>query len=299
MSRSTSGESAPKRRATEPAIQSVEYGNAESVGSSRWAKLIRFDIVCVTDTNQIVDIEMQVAAENHFIDRLTFYSSRLITERQGWPGNRVPTNLLDQTVQNTLGCELVKQRGESTQSLCNYQLKPVYIIAICDFAFSCLPLFPAPLQKAWFCGAATFFDESRTIPTPTSFSPHLVPFNNSAHYCLISLPSFEMAPEACNGTLERIVWLLHNLGSEGQFSQPIPDWAYSSDELQHFMKVVYLQGLSPQAHHVYQQELSLSRSYESSIQCAEDRAWAEGRQEGRQQAMKEAKEARISSLDSC
>ncbi|POW09711.1 hypothetical protein PSHT_09035 [Puccinia striiformis] len=117
MSRSTSGESAPKRRATEPAIQSVEYGNAESVGSSRWAKLIRFDIVCVTDTNQIVDVEMQVAAENHFLDRLTFYSSRLITERQGWPGNRVPTNLLDQTVQNTLGCELVKQRASQLSPL--------------------------------------------------------------------------------------------------------------------------------------------------------------------------------------
>jgi hypothetical protein len=230
------------------------------MGAFKALRLIRLDIVCVTDDNTIVNVEMQMAPETYFLNRMVYYSSRLIKEKQSWSENPLP---------------LIQTQMERTQVPWNYQLPPVYVIAICDFPFHCLPGFPAELHNAWLCWAATFFDGSRCRVHPEAPLPVFLPFDNVSHFCLVSLPSFTITADACKEPLEQLLWLLQHLGSKIE----TPDWVEESKDIQNFMETVRISKLSAPEYNVYQKESAQWRTLENTRMLAIHEAKEEGRQE--------------------
>lgn len=83
-------------------IQDLTYKNVEQHGVNEEDRKIIFDLYCVNDKGDYFTIELQKAKQNHFKDRLIYYSARTIQE-QGIKGKW------------------------------NYELKAVYVIAIMDF----------------------------------------------------------------------------------------------------------------------------------------------------------------------
>jgi predicted transposase/invertase (TIGR01784 family) len=83
-------------------IIDVQYLQTEHLGHTEKDRKAIFDIYCITEEGEQFIIEMQVARQPHFMDRILFYSTFPIQEQA--------------------------QRGDW-----NYELKPLYVITFLDF----------------------------------------------------------------------------------------------------------------------------------------------------------------------
>jgi hypothetical protein len=97
----------PERRtkSAERPVEDLFYANTEDVGPLELLRLIRLDIVCITQDSTTIVIEMQRAAETHFMDRLVYYAVRQIIKRQGWRGNKPPRKPFEEGVAEELALE--------------------------------------------------------------------------------------------------------------------------------------------------------------------------------------------------
>ncbi|OAV91227.1 hypothetical protein PTTG_07159 [Puccinia triticina 1-1 BBBD Race 1] len=179
------------------------------------------------------------------------------------------------------GLPFVKTDCRQTRlSTWNFKLSPVYVIAICDFSFQRLRGVPTELQDAWLCPASTFFDGKQSLVYPDEAPrPGFLPFNDVAHYILISLPSFHVPADACKTPREQLVWLLRHLGST---NNTIPKWVQDSEDLKHLLETVRIAGLSREESVAYRKELEQLQVVANATTFAIEEAKEEGRQEGQQ-----------------
>jgi hypothetical protein len=105
----------PERRSqsAERAVENIYYGNTEDVGPSDVVRVIRYDILCVTQDNVTIIVEMQRATETHFMDRLLYYGVRQIIKRQGWPGKKPLREPFAEGLSEELGIEPETSRNVS------------------------------------------------------------------------------------------------------------------------------------------------------------------------------------------
>ena len=57
----------------------------DDIGYGPYDKSIRYDIVCVTDSGSMINVEMQSASQKFYLHRALFYAARLVG-RQGYKG---------------------------------------------------------------------------------------------------------------------------------------------------------------------------------------------------------------------
>jgi hypothetical protein len=97
----------PKRRtqSAERSVEDISYGNTEDVGPGDVVRVIRYDIICVTQDNTTIIVEMQRATETHFMDRLLYYAVRQVIKRQGWPGKKRLREPFAEALSEELGVE--------------------------------------------------------------------------------------------------------------------------------------------------------------------------------------------------
>ncbi len=86
-------------------IQDLTYARNEQVGRTAFDRRAIFDLFCTSQSGERFIVEMQKAKQDYFKDRSVFYATFPIQEQA--------------------------QRGEW-----NYQLAPVYLVAILDFVFA-------------------------------------------------------------------------------------------------------------------------------------------------------------------
>lgn len=86
-------------------IQELTYARNEQVGRTAFDRRAIFDLFCTSQSGERFIVEMQKAKQDYFKDRSVFYATFPIQEQA--------------------------QRGEW-----NYQLAPVYLVAILDFVFA-------------------------------------------------------------------------------------------------------------------------------------------------------------------
>ena len=147
-------------------VQTLTLGNQENVGDTKDDKKTVFDIKATTEDGKTVVIEMQLADKKNFNDRLVYYSTYPIRE-QVRGGNR------------------------------EYQLSPLYIIAIMDFSLE---------------GGRTTDNviNSFCIRNDSDISKTLT---DNVHYVTVELPKFKKEVSDLNTLADRMIWLLRNMGS--------------------------------------------------------------------------------------
>ncbi|WAQ93131.1 hypothetical protein PtA15_18A189 [Puccinia triticina] len=114
----------PHKRKRSSTIDDVQYITNECPGFYKSHRTIRYDLVVVTADNTIIDIEMQTQPQTFYLDRMVYYSSRLICNYSGWSGDKQPRNVYK---------EFNGERISATElgtSKWNYSCNPVYIISI-------------------------------------------------------------------------------------------------------------------------------------------------------------------------
>jgi len=95
-------------------IHNLEYRNTVQIGLSKEEPATIFDLYCTTETGEHIIVEMQVAPNENFIDRIVFYGSRVIQEQ----GRKEKEYTLTDGKKAT---ELV------------YDIPPVYLVNILDY----------------------------------------------------------------------------------------------------------------------------------------------------------------------
>ena len=147
-------------------VQTLTLGNQENVGDTKNDKKTVFDIKATTEDGETVVIEMQLADKKDFNDRLVYYSTYPIRE-QVRGGNR------------------------------DYQLAPLYIIAIMDFSMEGGRTTDSVINS--FC-IRNDSDISKTL-------------TDNVHYVTVELPKFKKGVSDLNSLADRMIWLLRNMGS--------------------------------------------------------------------------------------
>ena len=95
-------------------ILNLEYRNTVQIGLSKEEPSTIFDLYCTTETGEHIIVEMQVAPNENFIDRLVYYASRVIQE------------------QGKKEKEYTLADGKKATELV-YDIPPVYLVSILDY----------------------------------------------------------------------------------------------------------------------------------------------------------------------
>jgi len=82
----------PRSSSNPSPVLDIQYEPTELLGVELFSRLIRYDILCVSKDKKMFIVEMQMASETYFLHRMHYYSSRLISERQGWRGKQIPVS---------------------------------------------------------------------------------------------------------------------------------------------------------------------------------------------------------------
>jgi hypothetical protein len=121
-----------RRHSLPPPIRSLQYLPTQDDGFYDSEKMIVYDILAVTDQGAFVNIEMQRAGQKFFKDRLLYYTAKLVS-KQGFPGKR------ELAGEEGTSADVVKKKTKITKvtgtqkKSWDYELSPVFSIAICDF----------------------------------------------------------------------------------------------------------------------------------------------------------------------
>ncbi|RKO87705.1 hypothetical protein BDK51DRAFT_38846 [Blyttiomyces helicus] len=267
---------------------------------------------------------------------MTYYSSRLIVRRQGWFGKRRPRDLAQEAEEeealvdglfegrpkDQLSVSLLTFTtsfpAESEEMNWDYELQPVYVIAICDFD-------PA-------------FDRSRCIP-PLLPGEEFLPLHGRTYFCLVSLPAFRLAwnlgqtsiPPPAKGTALRasgngspisvesperadasptrtdmMLWLLACMGMERE-DHDVPLTFLNDNGIEDFMRPtdipypypplqnnsillqIKLGSLTPQERSEYDLDVKTSRDLTVLFSTVREEGRVEGREEGRVEGREEGR----------
>jgi hypothetical protein len=132
--------SARRSRSVEHRVRDLSFPGTEDVGHDLPLRLVRFDIVCITQNNTTIIVEMQKAKEFYFMDRLVYYAARQIIKRQGWTGKSEPREPFKEGLEEELGTseDVLSTGKRKAEEAWDYHLYPVFVIAVCDFEVCCL-----------------------------------------------------------------------------------------------------------------------------------------------------------------
>ncbi|POW03298.1 hypothetical protein PSHT_11729 [Puccinia striiformis] len=202
-----------------------KYLPSENAGDDRAGLSVRYDLVAVTDQGTTIDIEMQRAFLPHDLDRVAFYSSRLVTASSGWAGKKEHWN-------NSAKLDPASSPQQpQPPTLRNYRCNPVYVISICDFPWKNMGI-PEQLQVNGFCGW-DHIGISENVQTALG--------------------------DRVDATLEKLVWILANTGQNLR-DRLVPEWT----ETDPTAKLCYA-SLTPIERRFYDKQEGLEQSYWAAV----------------------------------
>ncbi|KAJ3279790.1 hypothetical protein HK104_001161 [Borealophlyctis nickersoniae] len=228
---------------------------------------------------------MQRAAETYFVHRMQFYSARMVAS-QGWKGQAPPRNLFAEALESEINLEEdldVEEFGRrshlkrSAPEKWSYELKEVYIVAVCDFKLHTIEGISKDYQKYWKVYASTYINPQHSATNAVA-TARFLPLHTATTFILLSLPNFTKSPASCEGILEKFVWLLGHLGTDRK-AAILPAW-FEDAELQIVRSRLLHESLSSEEKKQYERDLKVATDAFSFLDSYYKRGRDEGEAEG-------------------
>lgn len=206
-------------------------------------KSIIYDLVCVTDKEEFINIEMQKAKQEYFLHRGLYYAARLIG-RQGWKGGDSITSYF---------AHHSKAEKKRLDKKWEWELKKTYHIGIIDFSIASLKDVPEKYQDSWMVWSQLAFNKDRSRGLPADVQYGKEDFNDLLNIVKVSLRDFEEPVDSLNNDLSKFVWLFKFFGSLGRTIQ-LPAWC-ADDKFKNLLELMKVASLSLEDKMKYEYEM--------------------------------------------
>lgn len=208
-------------------IVSLTFANNENHGAISSERKAIFDIHCTDEKGACFIVEMQKAKLKFFKDRAVYYSTfplRDMAETGDW----------------------------------DFELKPVYCVAILDF----------------------LFDEERerkdVVTTARLQDQYCHVFYEKLHFIFIEMPRFKKSAEELTGHFEKWLYFLKNL----ETFETIPDILNEEVFIKGF-EIARIANFTPDQLHEYEHSLKTYRDLKGSMDTAREEGFEEGLEKGK------------------
>ena len=208
----------------EMVIKKVEFHDKELLPKDSAGKRVIYDIFCTTVTGHQFIVEMQQVESENFPSRILFYVCRAVVD-QGVKGKE-------------------------------YELNPVYCIAITDFNLSSL-------------SHGLLHD----IILMDRYTKEI--YTEDVRLLFLSLREVPREWDECDTSLKRMLYLIKNMENMTTDSKP-----YMEGDYEDMFDASRVSMLSEPEAVAYSQSYFKEIDHQSAIRFAEKRSWEEGREEG-------------------
>ena len=210
-------------------IKNLTYTKNEQLSSSPDDRKAIFDLFCESSEGNKFIVEIQRARQTFFLDRSVFYSSFPIREQA--------------------------KRGDW-----NYELRPVYIVAILDFEIVGLQLGQDLLHKV------QLRDEKHRL------------FYDKLTHIYIELPKFTKTQEELVTKFDKWLYVFRHLAELDKKPQKLKERIF-----ERLFEAAEIAQMSPEDRDNYESDLKKYRDYYGTLSTAKEEGVQEGREEGREE----------------
>lgn len=209
-------------------IKSIRYLQTEKLGSSALDRKAIFDLYCENERGEKFIVELQKSKQNFFKDRTVYYSTFPIHEqakRADW----------------------------------NYQLKPVYVIAILDFVF----------------------EEDKHEPEKFRYDVKLLDtetkkiFYDKLTFIYLEMPKFNKKIHELNTRFDKWLFILKNLNKLDKVQDELQEQIFEK-----LFETAKIAKFTPEQVRSYESSLKYYRDLKNSLDAAREQGWEQGLEKG-------------------
>ena len=211
-------------------IKDITYLPTEGLGNYKYERTAIFDLLCKTKQGEFI-IEMQLGKQTCFKDRSLFYTSHVI------------------------------RKQAPRKKYWNYELKPVYIVAILDFKI----FEEKSVQNEVIERVQLYRANTKTL------------FSDKLNMIFIELPKFDKQPSELQNNTETWLYLLKNTFALNTCPPEITGKIFRK-----FLEIAELKHLTPTEMETYNTSLKQNFYLRDIANCAKMEGRMEGRMEGEQ-----------------
>lgn len=208
-------------------IQDLTFINTENLGSTALDRKAIFDIYCQGENGERFIVEIQKAQQTYFKDRSIYYSTFPIQE-------------------------------QAEQGDWNYQLTPVYSVAILNFTFQ------------------EHKDEDECVQIVELKNQNNKAFYPKLKYIYIELPKFTKTLEESENHLDKWLYIIKHLAELTERPEPLE----SEVIFNQLFEVAQIANFSPTEQTSYQSSLKYYRDWYSIMETSRTKGWQQGLQQG-------------------
>ena len=219
-------------------ITNITYLNNEHLGATETDRKAIFDLYCTNERGEKFIVELQKTAQMYFKDRSVYYATFPIIEQA--------------------------QKGEW-----NYQLQPVYTIAILDFVFD---KDEADIEKYRYDVKLTDITTSKV-------------FYDKLKFVYLEMPKFNKKIDELHSHFDKWMYILRHLSTLEEVPVELKEKIFKK-----VFNVAELAKLTPAQARIYEDSLKNYRDIKNSVDTAEEKGRKEGREEGRKEGREEGRE---------
>ena len=225
-------------------ISDVSFLNTERLGPTAYDRKAVFDVFARTQSGEEFVIEMQMASQEHFRERLLYYACYPIINQ----------------------AELSRERyresngGRVSGFRWDYDLNPVRVVAVLNFKVS-----HGAEWSPWK------YDSHFRIREESASEV----LHDKLSFTLLELPRFDKGPDELETYRDKWMYLLKNMPSLG-----VRPGIFVGSEFDHLFEIAELRNFTPEQYTDYQESQNMIYDYENTIDYAKKEGRLEGRLEG-------------------
>lgn len=214
-------------------IRDLTYSSGEQLGRTEIDRKAIFDLYCIGENGEKFIVEMQKAKQNYFKDRSVYYASFPIQE-------------------------------QGKRSLWNYQLTPVYSIAILDFVFD------------------DHKNEDNLLHIIELKNQHGKVFYDKLKFIYLELPKFKKREEELLTRFDKWLYVFTHLSKLRK-----PPIQLQEQIFNRVFEVAEIAKFSSSEQKAYEDSLKYYRDIKNVVDTAKEEGWEEGREEGWEEGWKQ------------
>ena len=240
-------------------IEDLAFCNVEQIAHTEESRRAFFDILCRNSNNEYILVEMQRKSQEHFQDRILFYTSFLIQNQMS-------------TVQRAYR----KIRKEMKQGLVDpggypdwstdwlYHMKHIYVV--CFLGYTMFKEYPETYR----------WDVLRMD------KKHHVIFGDALQEIYLEMPKFRLPLSQCDTLEKRFLYVLNNMEVLDRLPKELNNQLF-----QRMKEIASLSNLSADQMIAYHRSMMEDYAYYDTINTTFKKGEAKGRREGREEGIAE------------
>jgi predicted transposase/invertase (TIGR01784 family) len=226
-------------------VKDIEYLSPEQFGLTEEYRKAVYDVFCKTVSGKHFIIEMQIAEQSHFIERLLYYIAMVLI-------NQAPKGKIKK----------INKKGEEVEVDWNYEIDGVYVVAILDFI-----LFKEEAAKDTIVERVKLKRENTNLT-----------FTDKIEIVTIELPKFTKVLETLSDSVEEWIYTFKYLHKMYECPKEIKDNA-----LKELYIEAQINKLTKKEMNRYKRSVLEYDDVRDAVSFAEEKGIKIGRQEGKKE----------------